>query len=154
MLRVDVMAAPAAQLRVVQDESLPVGPELARADPAAGPDDRFRQAVRLEQLHRAVLDHPGFHPGPEPIRFLPLQDDGRNPSPLEQVRGDQPGWAGPYDAYDRITQPHSQPCSPTVNDGSTGPAGRPGTDPGAGPVIPQTDKHRPSEAGIPACRDA
>jgi hypothetical protein len=35
-----------------------------------------------------VLDHAGLDPGPELVRPLPFQQHGRDPSLVQQVRGD------------------------------------------------------------------
>ncbi len=88
VLRVNVVPAPAAQRGVVEQEGLPAGPELAPADPHAAADDRAGQAMTREQLDRAVLDHAGLHPGPEPVRLLPFQQHERDPGLMQQVRGD------------------------------------------------------------------
>jgi len=115
MLRADVVTATTAPARVVQHEGPAVGTELARADLRAPAHDRAGQAVRPEQLDRAVLEHPGPHTCPQPVSFLPFQYGERHPGPLQKMRGDQPRRTGPHDAHDRIARAHKRQCSPMIN---------------------------------------
>ena len=108
LLRVDVVPTPAAERRVVEDERLAVRPELARPDSRAARENRLREAVRLQQLDRAVLDHSGLHARAKPVGPLSFQDDERNAGALKQVGDGQASRSGPDDAHHRIPRCHER----------------------------------------------
>ena len=106
LLRIDVVAAPPAERRVLEDERLAVSPKLTRPDSGPTRQNRLREPVRLQQLDRAMLDHPGLHARTEPVGLLPLQDDERDAGPLKQVGDGQSGRTCPDDAHHRIPRCH------------------------------------------------
>ena len=82
LLRVDVVLTSVAERRVVEDERLAVRPELARPDSRAAREDRLREAVPLQQLDRAMLDHSGERHAPtrERVCQSPRVDRTRHPA--------------------------------------------------------------------------